>query len=238
MSAASSSEYQKAMSRIRDLLSSQSVKVGERLPSERALAADFNVGRPVVREVLRSLETLGVVEIRQGAGTYVSTPQASVLSDLFQLALSNQSDIVEIRAAIELHAARLACARASQSDYEMMAAALDRIVDSIRDAEQGGLADFEFHTAIVRASQSPSLLAIYLAISEVLKTSHFGRRERILKVEGIDEYLIDHHQRILHALVERDEERTVSLLSEHFKIGADFMRRAVLVGTKAHEKRG
>lgn len=228
-----SSDYQRTMSRMRDMLTSGKIRIGERLPSERALAQEMEVSRPVVREVLHSLEMIGAVQIKHGSGVYASAPRSQTLSELFQFTLSNQSDILEIRAAIELHAVRLACVRATQSDYDAMANALAHIIETIDNPSEGWQADFEFHTAIVRASQSPSMMAVYTAISDILEKSHFKRRAQILQVPGIQEYLIEHHRRILHAVIERDAERAVALMSEHFEIGADFLRRALLAGSSA-----
>ncbi|AJE48738.1 FadR/GntR family transcriptional regulator [Celeribacter indicus] len=225
-------DYTRVLAFLRDQLLTGKIKTGDKLLPERDLSALLNVSRPVLREALRALAMIGAVEVRHGAGTYVTTPDASSLSDFFSFVLVQHGeqfdDILEARIAIEHHAIRLACARATQSDYDNMSRILDRIHDTIEDAQQGADADFAFHTAIVTAARSPALSTIYGALSRFLTDLHFVRRQRILQVTGIRSYLIDHHASLLDAIVRRDPAAADRLLAEHFQIGADFNRRAVL----------
>ncbi|MDX3926023.1 MAG: FadR/GntR family transcriptional regulator [Shinella sp.] len=217
---------------LRDQLLSGDLKAGDCLLPERELAAHLNVSRPVLREALRALAMIGAVEIRHGIGTIVKRPDASALGDVFSFMLAHQSDvtgdIMEARKAIEHHAIRLACQRATEQDFANIANALGKIVETIDDPEAGGVADFKFHEAIVSASHSPTLVTIYASISQLMMRSHLERREKIIRVEGIEEFLINHHRMILEALAARDRVRADDLLHNHFEIGADFRRRASL----------
>ena len=175
---------------------------------------------------------IGAVEIRHGVGTIVKRPDATALGDVFSFMLAHESnvsgDIMEARKAIEHHAVRLACQRATEQDFADIATALRHIVDTIDTPEAGGIADFQFHEAIVNASHSPTLVTIYASISQLMMRSHLERREKIIRVDGIQEFLIDHHRLILEALAARDRVRADDLLHQHFEIGADFRRRASL----------
>ncbi|MCD2183953.1 FadR family transcriptional regulator [Rhizobium sp. GN54] len=217
---------------LRDQLLSGDLKAGDCLLPERELAAQLNVSRPVLREALRALSMIGAVEIRHGVGTIVRRPDATALGDIFSFMLAHGSnvtgDIMEARKAIEHHAVRLACQRATEQDFANVANALGRIVETIDNAELGGVADFQFHEAIVSASHSPTLVTIYASISQLMMRSHLERREKIIRVDGIEEFLIDHHRMILEALAARDRVRADDLLHQHFEIGADFRRRASL----------
>jgi DNA-binding FadR family transcriptional regulator len=217
---------------LRDQLLSGDLKAGDCLLPERELAAHLNVSRPVLREALRALAMIGAVEIRHGVGTIVKRPDASALGDIFSFMLAHQSDVIgdimEARKAIEHHAIRLACQRATEQDFEKLANALGTIIDTINEPEAGGLADFRFHEVIVNASHSPTLVTIYASISQLMMRSHLERREKIIQVEGIQEFLIDDHRRILEALAARDRVLADDLLNRHFEIGADFRRRASL----------
>ena len=156
------------------------------------------------------------------------------MGDLFTLMLAQNGevvdDVMEARIAIERHAIRLACARASAADLRQLEDAMRQIVATVNDAAAGGEADFAFHTLVVEAAHSPTLSSVYAAISNLLKRSHLQRRQRISHVEGIDRYLIDHHKAVLAALVERDADKADQLLAEHFKIGGEFARRAMIAG--------
>lgn len=217
---------------LRDQLLSGELKAGDLLLPERELAAQLNVSRPVLREALRALAMVGAVEIRHGVGTVVKRPDVTALGDVFSFMLAHQSDVIgdimEARKAIEHHAVRLACQRATEQDFSRLTDALGEIIETIHDPEAGGLADFRFHEAIVQASHSPTLVTIYASIAQLMMRSHLDRREKIIQVEGIEEFLVDHHRLILDALVARDRIKADELLDKHFEIGADFRRRASL----------
>lgn len=231
---ASQSGYERVLGFVREQLLSGKLKAGDRLLPEREFAARLGVSRPVIREVLRALAAMGVIDIRHGQGSVVRKPDFSEMGDLFTLMLAQNAevveDVMEARIAIERHAIRLACQRATAADMQRLEEAMRAIVATVKDAVAGGEADFEFHTRLVEAAHSPTLSSLYGAISNLLKRSHMQRRERISDVAGIDDYLIDHHKAVLAALVERDVERADRLLVEHFQIGRDFQRRALIAG--------
>jgi DNA-binding FadR family transcriptional regulator len=217
---------------MRDQLLSGRLKTGDRLLAERDLAGTLGVSRPVVREALRALAAIGAVEIRRGHGTVVRRPDFSTLGEFFSFVLAQEPDVVddvlEARIAIERHAIRLACRRASADDLEKVTAAFQRIVETIDDPGQGGQADFDFHAAIVAAARSATLSSVYAAISDLLRQSHRERRKKIADIDGIKAFLIDHHRLMLSALLDRNAEEADRLLAQHFEIGADFRRRANL----------
>src|SRR6201990_1869031 len=141
--------FEKVFAFLRDRLLAGSLKPGDRLISERDLAIQLGVGRPLVREALRALTMLGIVEIRDRIGTVVTRPDVSVLNDFFTFALAQQAgmvdDVMQERIAIECQAIRLACERASIADFEGLQRALAKIERTIDEADAGGMADFEFH---------------------------------------------------------------------------------------------
>ncbi|ROC60467.1 FadR/GntR family transcriptional regulator [Klebsiella quasipneumoniae] len=228
----SGSGYDRVVKFLREQLLSGDLKAGDSLLPERELSMKLGVSRPVLREALRALSMIGAVEIRHGIGTVVTRPDVSILGEFFTFVLAHQAnvvdDVMQARIAIERQAVRLACRRATQSDYDRLADCLAEIVETIRTPELGGLADFRFHETIVNASGSPTLINIYQSISVLMRRSHLDRREQIIQVEGIEEFLIDHHRAIFSAIVERNEDKADELLGRHFEIGADFRRRATI----------
>ena len=231
---AAQSGYERVLSFLREQLLTGKLKAGDRLLPERELALRLGVSRPVIREVLRALAAMGVIDIRHGLGSVVRKPDFSEMGDFFTLMLAQNAevaeDVMEARIAIERQAIRLACSRATATDMRQLDEAMRRIVATVDDPAAGGEADFEFHARLVEAAHSPTLSSLYAAISNLLKRSHLQRRERISHVEGIDRYLIDHHKLVLSALVDRDAEKADRLLAEHFKIGSEFARRAMIAG--------
>jgi DNA-binding FadR family transcriptional regulator len=222
--------FEKVFAFLRDRLLEGSIRSGDRLIPERELALQMGVSRPIVREALRALSMMGVVEIRERVGTVVRKPDISVLGDFFAFSMAQQADIVDdvmqARIAIEVQAIRLACRHATTSDLERIAAAVDHIEATVNDSDEGSRADYEFHAALVRASRSETLMQLYAAMSTLLMRSHHERRDVVGGDPAIKQYLVEDHARIFQALVSRDEECADQVLRKHFVIGDEYRRKA------------
>jgi len=112
--------------------------------------------------------------------------------------------------------------------------ALAKIEETIDEADAGGLADFEFHRAIVLASRSQTLTVLHNSVAGLLTRSHRSRRELVQSFPSMKTYLIDDHRRIFEAVIARDPERADATLRKHFEIGDEYRRRAV-VGEKGRK---
>jgi GntR family transcriptional repressor for pyruvate dehydrogenase complex len=234
--------FDKVFAFLRDQLLSGAIRPGDLLVPERELATQLKVSRTSLREALRALAVIGVVEIRHGLGTIVRRPDASVLGEFFTFALAHKSDVIEdvmeARIAIECQAIRLACQRAAASDLERVRAELSNITATIGDPEKGGRADYEFHLQLVRAAKSETLLSMYQAISDLLLRSHLDRRALVRASAGMREYLIEDHRRIYDALAERDPQKADAVLREHFAIGDEYRRKAARDDIEIEETKG
>lgn len=208
------------------------LKVGDRLPAERELAQQIGVGRPVLREVLRSLTMLGLLRSRQGSGTFVAQADFGVLTDFFTFCLSQESDVLgdvmQARIAIECQAIRLACDRATDHDLTELRHWLEVLMDTLDDPEAGGKADFMFHQAIVAASHSRSLTTLYAALSTLLKESHIQRRHTTYQSREIVCDLAEAHREVFLAIVAKQPDEADRRLREHFSIGDELRRRSLI----------
>jgi DNA-binding FadR family transcriptional regulator len=200
--------------------------------SERDLAVQLGVSRPIVREALRSLAVLGVVEIRHGVGTIVRRLDVSVLGDFFAFVTASHSDLIDdvmqARIAIECQAIRLACQRATLFDFEQLNLALQKIVETIDDTQSGGLADHGFHSVLVTAGHSNTLATLYQAMQELLIRSHCNRRGLLTRIENGRDYLVNHHRQVFEALIARNPDQAEATLRQHFEIGDEFRRLNVV----------
>ncbi len=216
---------------LREQILSKSLVTGDRLPPERDLAAQLGVSRPVLREALRALAMIGAVEIRHGAGTVLRRPDAAALGDFFSFAMLQDApvaeDVMQARIAVECQAARLACARATATDFTTLRAAVEAIEGTVGEVEAGARADHAFHSALVQAGHSPVLAALYATLTEPLYRTHVFRRGTTPSTDEFKAYVIDDHKRILTALVERNVERLDAVLRRHFVIGDEFREQAI-----------
>lgn len=224
--------FEKVFHLLREKLLGGSLRPGDLLLPERELAEQLNVSRPVVREALRALSMIGVVEIRERVGTFVRKPDVSILGDIFSFTLAQDQgvidDIMQARIAIECQAIRLACERITASDLEEIGKALIDIEETIDSPEEGGRADFDFHSAILRASRSDTLISLYSSMQPLLLRLHRERRGVVTMAPELKAQIIEDHRRIFRALAERDAEAADRQLREHFQIGDTRRYQSVL----------
>jgi GntR family transcriptional repressor for pyruvate dehydrogenase complex len=161
---------------LRDAILGGELPEGARLPNERDLAERFEVGRPTVREALRSLEALGIVEIRPGrsGGAYAARPTeatlASALSTLVSLRGASAQELAEFRLSFEADTAWWAARRADADDVaalEQLVAQTRRLLKEITD-EWTPLteADARWHEALARATKNRLRIGISLGLHE------------------------------------------------------------------------
>lgn len=209
----------------------QALPPGALLPSQGALAEQLGVSRLVIREATRTLEARGLLESAQGRRLAVAAPSPAALSHLLDLAIRRDGeallDLIDVRLAIEVHAARLAAERATDDDIETMEAAIVAM-DELQDEVPEALVrvDLDFHFALVRAARNDLLRVLVEALAEPLRASRVqsfrGLRNRGL---GID-FVVGAHRGILGALRARDPERAARAMADHLRQTLEDLRAA------------
>lgn len=148
-------------------------KFGERLPPERDLAKYLDVGRPAVREALRTLSVIGLVEVRPGEGAFVVNRHSDFVAKAFSwtilLDARTVEEIVEVRTAIESELARLAADRASTDDLDMLRQLVETMERSKGRSEEFSAADVGFHLGLARVAGNVALERLLWAIQSLLK---------------------------------------------------------------------
>ncbi len=144
--------------------------IGERIPTEEQLVAQLGVGRNTVREAVRALVHGGMLETRQGAGTYVVTRRDPVQL-LQQMDYATLAEWLEVRQMLEIEGARLAATRRDATDLKRIQAQLEARGDWHPPEIETTLPAFverdaEFHLAVMRASHNQALLAMYRFFSD------------------------------------------------------------------------
>jgi GntR family transcriptional repressor for pyruvate dehydrogenase complex len=148
---------------VRDLIYKGRLRPGQRLPSERELAERFGVSRVTVRDALRSLETMGLVEIRVGAagGAFLTAPSAQVVGEGIRNMLMtgniSPEQVAEVRLIIELGIVRLAIARATDDDLVALKDVCYRSEAALDRGEYDVALSTEFHVLLARAAHSPAV---------------------------------------------------------------------------------
>ncbi len=161
-----------------DRILSGHYEIGDRLPPERQLAVEFGVSRPVIREALRMLALLQVVESQVGRGAFViGKPDLSAVSGL--TAPRDLFDVIDVREIVETGALRLAQSRATPADRKAVSDALADLRAAVLRGEETAELDVRFHRAIIDASGSKLLADIWgrleNEIRRSIRVSPFGR---------------------------------------------------------------
>ncbi|MET9623521.1 MULTISPECIES: FCD domain-containing protein [unclassified Streptomyces] len=159
------------ISELRNQITSGEWPVGSRIPTEPELVEQLGVARNTVREAVRALAHNGLLDIRQGSGTYVlaTSELAGVMHRRF--AHSDPRHVAELRSTLESSAARLAALRRSERDLRQLETLLERREEAWEtgDAERFVTADAAFHHAVVAASGNEVLTEVYADLGDLLR---------------------------------------------------------------------
>jgi DNA-binding FadR family transcriptional regulator len=176
--------------------------VGEKLPSEGELMAQFGVGRSTIREAIRAIAHTGMLEVRQGDGTYVRTLQPADEPLAQRLRRARVVEVHEVRRALELEMARLAALRRDETDVERMRAALHARRAAAARGDHAALldADVAFHLAVATATRNAVLADLYRAFAAALR----GALAEIFSAVGVNEDRTQLHERLAAAIAAGD----------------------------------
>ncbi|ASU83750.1 FadR family transcriptional regulator [Nocardiopsis gilva YIM 90087] len=217
---------QRAIERIKERIADGTLKPGDRLPTERELASDLGVSRSSMREAIRALTTLGVLEARHGAGVYVTSLRPADLLETFSvLAEVSQGEtlieVLQVRRMLEPAATALAAARADDAQLRRLGEILNRMeagggsdeADADADAYADTVsADLTFHQAIVEITGNATLAAINDGLSSRTFNARVWRGHR---EAGITARLREDHERIYRALQARDPDAARAAATMH-----------------------
>jgi len=207
-----------AVEQIKDLITEKGMEPGAKLPSERELIKQLRISRASVREALRHLEILGLIEVKPGSGAFVR----EVVGDLFlPLApwLSKHEETLhnhfEARQVMEPRAAAYAAQRASSSVIQAMRAALATFKEKKEQNDLVGLilSDVEFHRLIALGTGNKTLMVLMDTIARFLLDGW----KASLRVPGRIEKTVAEHQSILDAIEKGDSEGASQRMGQHLE---------------------
>ena len=196
------------------------LRSGDRLPTERELAEQFQVSRTAVREALKILAQKGLVDMRPGRGTMVIDGANEALRHSLGLVMKlklgevgGSNMLVEVREILEVEIAGLAAARATEEEMAAMREAVAVMDANLHDAEAFIVADNQFHEALARATQNPLILVLVNSIVGLLSE----QRKQIFDVEGGPQRGQIHHKNILDCVSRHDVESARIAMRVHLR---------------------
>lgn len=213
-----SSEEEEIIKKIRDLITSNQLKPGDRLPSERKLSEQFGVSRGTVREVIQKLEFYGLLKTLPQSGTVVANMGVPALSgmitDILQLKKPDFKSLVESRIMLEMQVVALAAERRTEAHLENIAEALEAYRLKVENNEDAVEEDLMFHLKISEASGNPVLNTLMLIITPEIIANF--EKYHVCKKSMTGDNLIE-HQQIFDAIKEKNPEKAKRELQFHFK---------------------
>ena len=200
---------------IKDMILDGRLGPGHRLPSERTLSEALGVSRPSVREAIRSLVAMHILESRHGSGTYVSSLSLDELLRPLQfvvtLADSGIRDLFDVRALIEPGAAALAAERATDEELEIIKRTARESTAPELNQDERGAWDIEWHDLIVRCSHNGLLINVAQSIGKLSVES----RAITVRVPGILDQAVVDHRKIASAICARKPAAAQKAMHRH-----------------------
>ncbi len=205
---------------LESLITSGTIFVGQKLPTESGLCDSFGVSRTVIREAITHLKSLGLVETRRGVGTTVirtSAVEAMPAERIRPTTVEDILHVLELRLTIEPAAAELAARRHDDADRRILKEKHEAFIRARAEKTQARTEDYEFHYAIAAATHNPFFKTFYEQLSQGVIP-----RAKLMSVEintaATDKYLArveEEHTYILEAILARDPTTAREMMYQH-----------------------
>jgi len=197
---------------------------GERIPSEKVLAKEFQVSRTSLREAFKKLELMGTITIRQGDGTYLNENShdnsrdkiiETWLRSSFTIGDNNLMDYLEAREMIEIKAAGLAAKRVTPEDIEKISHILSALsaLDT-SDISQYSKLDFEFHQAVIYAAHNTFISKLWDLLSPLIAE----QQARSNYITGVTSNASQTHKLLFDAIVNKKSKNAEKIMAEHLSL--------------------
>lgn len=218
--------YEQVIEQIKCMIIDGTLKRGDKLPSERELVEHLQVSRTSIREALRALQIIGLVECKQGEGNYIrqkfENSLFEPLSMMFMLQESNPTEIIEVRKIIEVETAAIAAKRIKPDELERLEI-LVKAFESSKNEDDNVKADKKFHYEIAQSSENILILNILNAISGLMDSFIEDARKKIIVNEENIEVLAKQHWDIYEALKDHNSEKAADAMKRHLDFTNDYM---------------
>jgi len=213
------------VNRIKEKLISGELKPGQKLPSEIELSQTLGVGRSSVREALKMLKALGVVQAQQGDGTYIakSINENAIDPLVFPLILQPGSgeQLVEFRGLFEAAYTKLAAQRMTQEDFSKIEKNLEKHKKAMAENKLDELSDIEeeFHTVILKATKNPFVIKVGQVILAIFWFS-IRKTSKMFPERSFED-----HKRIFQALKARDSEKIEKAIYKSLEVWGELLAK-------------
>lgn len=203
---------------LRDSIYRGQLKPGEKLPPERELAAAFNVSRPSLKAAMDKLIHTGLIEQRQGQGTFVRSLESKYAQNPLRTVLEGEEvtlvDLLEVRLGLEVQAVSMAAQRATDKDIDALKMCVQDMLSKVDEGEVGSEEDVAFHMTIAYATKNPAQIYLMRNFYELLFQG-INESRFYLSETGNLEHMGQQHSQILQCIKDHEPERAQKMMKEH-----------------------
>lgn len=218
--------YEQVIEQIKAMIADGTLKKGDKLPAERELVEKLQVSRTSIREAMRAMEIIGLIESKQGGGNFVREDFENnlfePLSIMFMLEKGDPKEIIELRKIIEVETVALAAMRITDEELESIGNIIQDLKNSANE-ENAVKIDKRFHYEIAKASKNSLIISILNAISSLIDAYIKDARTRILEDEGNKVLLSSQHEKVYLALKKHDAAEAEEAMKQHLDFANKYM---------------
>lgn len=211
----------KIVDQVKQNIASGNLKKGDKLPSERQMSEMFGLSRATIREAIKALNTLGIIECSHGSGNYISSNLSNSLTEplsiMFMLEGGHPGHTLELRRALEFAAAGSAARNIEETELARLRALCD-CIEASTDENEKARYDFQFHREIARASGNPLLIVLLNAVETLISEHVHDARASILKDSSKEDIINRQHRDIVDALSRSSPEEAEKAVLAHIEL--------------------
>jgi GntR family transcriptional repressor for pyruvate dehydrogenase complex len=202
---------------IKKLIEEGKIKPGDRLPTEREMAEQFGVSRTVVRDAVKTLTGIGILEVKHGVGIFAATPDSRFIARQLSGLVSNENDTIknlfEVRMLLETAAAGWAAERHTEEDLELLLQNIQSHEASVNvnSINSLGEQDRKFHVLVAKSTRNPVIIRLMKSILDLLEVSN----RKTLTIEGRAQQSVEEHKDIFRAIEKRNVDEAQNAMKKH-----------------------
>ena len=213
--------YEQVIDQIKTMIENGNLKRGDKLPSERDLVEQLGVSRASIREALRVLEIIGLIDCRQGEGNFIKHSFENglfePLSVMFMLNDGRPDEIFELRRVMEVETAALAAKRITDEELRELSSLIEQM-DTSQNEEERVKVDKKFHYTIAHASRNFLIVNILNTVSSLMDEFIKNAREEIMKKDNDKSVINNQHKEIYKTLAEHNPAEAARIMRKHMDL--------------------
>ena len=217
------------LEQIKELIYKGEIKPGDKVMPEREMAEMMGVSRPTIREAIQRLISMGLLEQRQGQGTFVRSPVSNMnpLAGIMNGEEATLEELLEVRMGLECNAVVLAAKKATEDDLSALRKYIDAMAKEHREGGLGNNEDVSFHMAIAYATKNSVQIYIMKNLYDLLFHGIKENLSHLYSEPGNIDKIIEHHTKIYNLIKQHDTKNAYMAMRDHIEFVLTFVKEKI-----------